>query len=50
LVWIGYAFVGHIDIFIMIPNGLGALFGMAQLLLHFIYWNATPVVAQQVGS
>ncbi len=31
-----------------IPNGLGALSGMAQLLLYFIYWNATPVVAQQL--
>ncbi|CAK9257244.1 unnamed protein product [Sphagnum jensenii] len=47
-VWFGYAFVGHIDIFIMIPNGLGALSGMAQLLLFFIYRNAPPVVAQQL--
>jgi hypothetical protein len=31
-----------------IPNGLGALSGMAQLLLFFIYRNAPPVVAQQL--
>ncbi|KAH8940956.1 hypothetical protein BDL97_14G011800 [Sphagnum fallax] len=48
LVWFGYSFVGHIDIFIMIPNGLGAFSGMAQLLLYFIYRNAPPIVAQQL--
>jgi hypothetical protein len=38
------SFVAHFQI----PNGLGALFGMAQLLLFFIYRNAPPVVAQQL--
>jgi hypothetical protein len=23
---------------------------MAQLLLYFIYWNATPIVAQQLEA
>ncbi len=29
-----------------IPNGLGALSGMAQLHLYFIYRNAPPIVAE----
>lgn len=42
LVWFGYAFFGGIDIFIAIPNGLGALSGIAQLALYAFYRNATP--------
>ncbi|XP_024367363.1 bidirectional sugar transporter SWEET4 [Physcomitrium patens] len=44
LVWFGYAFIGGLDIFIAIPNGLGALSGVAQLSLYAFYRNATPVV------
>jgi solute carrier family 50 protein (sugar transporter) len=42
LVWTGYAFIGGVDIFIAIPNGLGALSGVAQLALYAFYRNATP--------
>ncbi|CAM6007392.1 unnamed protein product [Sphagnum balticum] len=50
LVWFGYAFVGHIDIFIMIPNGIGALSGITQLLLFFIYRNAPPVKEEKPAT
>ncbi|CAM6017772.1 unnamed protein product [Sphagnum balticum] len=42
-VWFGYAFVGQLDIFIAVPNGLGAFSGIVQLVLYAIYKNATPV-------
>ncbi|KAG0572328.1 hypothetical protein KC19_VG085400 [Ceratodon purpureus] len=44
LVWFGYAFLGkQTDIFIAIPNGLGALSGVCQLALYAFYRNATPI-------
>ncbi|KAG0575878.1 hypothetical protein M758_5G036700 [Ceratodon purpureus] len=42
VVWTGYAFIGGIDIFIVIPNGLGALSGVLQLALYAFYRNSTP--------
>lgn len=41
--WFGYAFIGKVDIFITVPNGYGALSGIAQLVLYAIYKNATPL-------
>ncbi|XP_002989708.2 bidirectional sugar transporter SWEET4 [Selaginella moellendorffii] len=41
LVWMLYA-VATKDIFIGIPNGLGVLAGVAQLLLYLVYRNAKP--------
>ncbi|XP_024398476.1 bidirectional sugar transporter SWEET4 isoform X2 [Physcomitrium patens] len=44
LVWFGYAVIGHLDIFIAIPNCLGALSGVAQLSLYAYFRPATPTV------
>ncbi|KAH8944717.1 hypothetical protein BDL97_13G127300 [Sphagnum fallax] len=50
LVWFGYAFVGGLDIFIAIPNGIGALLGLAQLALYAFYKNATPARMERAGK
>ncbi|XP_078447629.1 bidirectional sugar transporter SWEET6a-like [Wolffia australiana] len=39
--WTLYALI-RFDIFITIPNGLGALFGLAQLVLYACYCGSTP--------
>ncbi|XP_008800934.2 bidirectional sugar transporter SWEET5-like [Phoenix dactylifera] len=39
--WTVYAFL-KFDIFVVIPNGLGALLGAMQLLLYFCYYRSTP--------
>jgi len=39
--WTAYAFL-EFDIFVVIPNGLGALFGAVQLILYFCYYRSTP--------
>ncbi|KAK1326117.1 Bidirectional sugar transporter SWEET6b [Acorus calamus] len=39
--WTAYALI-KFDIFITIPNGLGALFGAAQLILYGFYHRTTP--------
>ncbi|CAK9195007.1 unnamed protein product [Sphagnum troendelagicum] len=49
-VWFGYAFVGQLDIFIAVPNGLGALSGIVQLILYAMYKNATPVKSPDTGA
>lgn len=41
-VWSGYSIVTK-DIFVAIPNGLGCLSGIAQLVLYAIYRNAVPI-------
>ncbi|KAI5058589.1 hypothetical protein GOP47_0026759 [Adiantum capillus-veneris] len=41
-VWSGYSIVTR-DIFVAIPNGLGCLSGIAQLVLYAIYRNAEPI-------
>ncbi|KAG0454598.1 hypothetical protein HPP92_023890 [Vanilla planifolia] len=40
LCWSIYALI-RFDIFITIPNGLGLLFAIAQLVLHVIYYKST---------
>ncbi|KAK8969780.1 Bidirectional sugar transporter SWEET6b [Platanthera guangdongensis] len=42
LCWTSYALI-KFDIFITIPNGLGAIFGFLQLLLYVCYCGCTPV-------
>ncbi|XP_072958421.1 bidirectional sugar transporter SWEET6a-like [Typha angustifolia] len=39
--WTAYALI-RFDIFVTIPNGLGALLGAAQLILYFWYYRSTP--------
>nr|UJT76395.1 bidirectional sugar transporter SWEET4a [Hemerocallis fulva] len=40
LCWTTYALI-RFDLYITIPNGLGVLFAMAQLVLHIIYYKTT---------
>ncbi|KAL6848854.1 hypothetical protein ACP4OV_021437 [Aristida adscensionis] len=39
--WTTYALI-RFDIFITIPNGMGALLGAGQLILYFCYYRSTP--------
>ncbi|XP_020268199.1 bidirectional sugar transporter SWEET6a-like isoform X2 [Asparagus officinalis] len=39
--WTTYALI-QFDLFVTIPNGLGAIFGAAQLVLYFCYYKSTP--------
>ncbi|XP_010924221.1 bidirectional sugar transporter SWEET6b [Elaeis guineensis] len=39
--WTVYALL-EFDIFVLLPNGLGALFGAMQLILYFCYYRSTP--------
>uniref|UniRef100_A0ACD5VQQ3 Uncharacterized protein n=1 Tax=Avena sativa TaxID=4498 RepID=A0ACD5VQQ3_AVESA len=39
--WTAYALI-KFDLYITIPNGLGALFGLAQLVLYGCYYKSTP--------
>uniref|UniRef100_I1QME7 Bidirectional sugar transporter SWEET n=1 Tax=Oryza glaberrima TaxID=4538 RepID=I1QME7_ORYGL len=41
LCWTSYTLI-HFDIFITIPNGLGVLFALMQLILYAIYYRTTP--------
>uniref|UniRef100_A0A0D3HS16 Bidirectional sugar transporter SWEET n=1 Tax=Oryza barthii TaxID=65489 RepID=A0A0D3HS16_9ORYZ len=41
LCWTSYALI-RFDIFITIPNGLGVLFAIMQLILYAIYYRTTP--------
>ncbi|KAL6615544.1 hypothetical protein ACP70R_037814 [Stipagrostis hirtigluma subsp. patula] len=39
--WTAYALI-RFDIFVTIPNGLGAFFGLVQLILYACYYKSTP--------
>ncbi|XP_039116472.1 bidirectional sugar transporter SWEET6b-like [Dioscorea cayenensis subsp. rotundata] len=39
--WTIYGFI-HFDIFVVLPNGIGALLGLAQLILYGYYYRSTP--------
>ncbi|KAJ1264323.1 hypothetical protein BS78_09G254900 [Paspalum vaginatum] len=39
--WTAYAIMRQ-DVFIAIPNGMGTLLGLAQLILYFCYYGTTP--------
>ncbi|ESQ55874.1 hypothetical protein EUTSA_v10026669mg [Eutrema salsugineum] len=41
-IWGVYASLQH-DIFLLVPNGVGFVFGTMQLILYGIYRNAKPV-------
>ncbi|XP_004306341.1 PREDICTED: bidirectional sugar transporter SWEET6b-like [Fragaria vesca subsp. vesca] len=40
--WTAYALIGKIDYFILISNGLGAFFGLVQLIVYGKYRKTTP--------
>lgn len=40
LVWTSYALI-RFDPFVLVPNGLGTLFGLAQMILHAVYYKST---------
>lgn len=49
-VWTGYG-VASKDVFLVIPNGVGTLFGAVQLALHIIYrGNKPPLLDLESGS
>uniref|UniRef100_A0A0D9XBQ3 Bidirectional sugar transporter SWEET n=1 Tax=Leersia perrieri TaxID=77586 RepID=A0A0D9XBQ3_9ORYZ len=39
--WTSYALI-RFDLFMTIPNGLGTLFGLVQLILYAVYYRTTP--------
>nr|AYV91989.1 SWEET5 [Saccharum spontaneum] len=39
--WTTYALI-RFDIFITIPNGMGTLLGLVQLIIYFCYYGSTP--------
>ncbi|KAF8696836.1 hypothetical protein HU200_036475 [Digitaria exilis] len=41
LCWTAYALI-RFDLYLTIPNGLGTLFGLAQLILYACYYKSTP--------
>ncbi|KAJ4749495.1 Bidirectional sugar transporter SWEET [Rhynchospora pubera] len=41
LCWTAYSLL-RFDLYILIPNGLGALLAAVQLILYFIYYRTTP--------
>ncbi|KAI3713475.1 hypothetical protein L1987_72053 [Smallanthus sonchifolius] len=48
--WFAYAFI-RFDPFVAIPNGLGALFGMAQLILYATFYKSTQeIIARREGK
>ncbi|KAF2551120.1 hypothetical protein F2Q68_00037003 [Brassica cretica] len=40
-IWAVYASLQH-DVFLLVPNGVGFVFGTIQLILYGIYRNAKP--------
>ncbi|CAK9161332.1 unnamed protein product [Ilex paraguariensis] len=40
-IWLTYALI-KFDLYIMIGNGVGALFGLSQLILYACYYKSTP--------
>ncbi|KAI3812861.1 hypothetical protein L1987_17574 [Smallanthus sonchifolius] len=48
--WFAYAFI-RFDPFVVIPNGLGALFGLAQLILYATFYKSTQeIIARREGK
>ncbi|VAH09927.1 unnamed protein product [Triticum turgidum subsp. durum] len=45
--WTAYALI-KFDLYITIPNGLGAVFGLAQLILYGCYYRSTPKKGKNV--
>ncbi|XP_062074620.1 bidirectional sugar transporter SWEET4-like [Humulus lupulus] len=50
LVWSTYALI-RFDPFVFVPNGLGILFGVAQLILYAVYYKSTKkIMAERKGK
>ncbi|XP_044435375.1 bidirectional sugar transporter SWEET6b-like [Triticum aestivum] len=47
LCWMGYALI-KFDIYITIPNALGTIFGLIQLILYGYYYRSTPKKGKNV--
>ncbi|VAI60053.1 unnamed protein product [Triticum turgidum subsp. durum] len=47
LCWTGYALI-KFDIYITIPNALGTIFGLIQLILYGYYYRSTPKKGKNV--
>ncbi|KAF7107374.1 hypothetical protein CFC21_108006 [Triticum aestivum] len=47
LCWTGYALI-KFDIYITIPNALGTIFGLVQLILYGYYYRSTPKKGKNV--
>ncbi|KAF7001712.1 hypothetical protein CFC21_017321 [Triticum aestivum] len=45
--WTAYALI-KFDIYITIPNALGTIFGLIQLILYFYYYRSTPKKGKNV--
>ncbi|XP_044969162.1 bidirectional sugar transporter SWEET6a-like isoform X1 [Hordeum vulgare subsp. vulgare] len=45
--WLTYALI-KFDLYITIPNGLGAVFGVIQLILYFSFYKSTPKKGKNV--
>ncbi|KAG2315216.1 hypothetical protein Bca4012_066017 [Brassica carinata] len=48
-IWAVYASLQH-DVFLLVPNGVGFVFGTMQLILYGIYRNAKPVSSSKGSS
>ncbi|CAN7132169.1 unnamed protein product [Brassica rapa subsp. narinosa] len=48
-IWTVYASLQH-DVFLLVPNGVGFVFGTMQLILYGIYRNAKPVGSRKGSS
>ncbi|KAK1568422.1 hypothetical protein Q3G72_024252 [Acer saccharum] len=46
-IWTAYALI-KLDLYILVSNGLGALFGLIQLIIYFIYYKSTPKKSDDV--
>nr|QHT64209.1 sugar efflux transporter 8 [Litchi chinensis] len=46
-IWTAYALI-KLDLYIVISNGLGAFFGLLQLILYAIYYKSTPKKSEDV--
>ncbi|KAH7651073.1 solute carrier family 50 (sugar transporter) protein [Dioscorea alata] len=47
--WTIYGFI-HFDIFVVLPNGIGALLALCQLILYGCYYKSTPVEDEPKGE
>ncbi|XP_021911153.1 bidirectional sugar transporter SWEET8-like [Carica papaya] len=42
IVWTAYSLIHKIDLYILISNGIGSLWGLTQLIIYAIYCKSTP--------
>ncbi|KAK3183548.1 hypothetical protein Dsin_030834 [Dipteronia sinensis] len=41
-IWTAYSLIHKLDLYILVSNGLGSLFGLVQLIIYFIYCKSSP--------